>query len=150
VASYLARVRGSGEPGLSIARVKDLEQFLRDAELFIMDHGEDCGTQGTRSTKQCKDLYSPGDGLTPLCHSDESFLCAHYVYIRHSLYRRKTLPTYLPTYHDPPHPFELASCTPCSDLTTVLDLRRRLALECGNLCRPQACLDVSLRGAALG
>jgi len=52
VASYLARVRASGEPGLSITRGKDLEQFLRDVESFIMDHGEDCGTQGTRSMKQ--------------------------------------------------------------------------------------------------
>jgi len=45
VALYLARVRASGEHGLYIARGKDLEQFLRDAESFIMDHGEDCGIQ---------------------------------------------------------------------------------------------------------
>jgi hypothetical protein len=39
VASYLARARGSNEPELSIARVKDLEQFLRECEAFHMDHG---------------------------------------------------------------------------------------------------------------
>ncbi|KDR72994.1 hypothetical protein GALMADRAFT_212965 [Galerina marginata CBS 339.88] len=39
VASYLARARGSNEPELSITRVKDLEQFIRDCEAFKMDHG---------------------------------------------------------------------------------------------------------------
>ncbi|KAG6849592.1 hypothetical protein H0H93_007114 [Arthromyces matolae] len=39
VASYLARARGSNEPELSITRVKDLEQFIREADAFQMDHG---------------------------------------------------------------------------------------------------------------
>ncbi|KAF9444684.1 hypothetical protein P691DRAFT_806971 [Macrolepiota fuliginosa MF-IS2] len=39
VASYLARARGSNEPELSITRVKDLEQFIREAEAFQLDHG---------------------------------------------------------------------------------------------------------------
>ena len=39
VASYLARTRGSNEPELSITRVKDLEQFIRECEAFRMDHG---------------------------------------------------------------------------------------------------------------
>ncbi|PPQ93893.1 hypothetical protein CVT25_007806 [Psilocybe cyanescens] len=39
VASYLARARGSNEPELSITRVKDLEQFIRECEAFKMDHG---------------------------------------------------------------------------------------------------------------
>ena len=39
VASYLARARGSNEPELSITRVKDLEQFIRECDGFIMDHG---------------------------------------------------------------------------------------------------------------
>lgn len=39
VASYLARARGSNEPELSIARVKDLEQFIRECEAFKMDNG---------------------------------------------------------------------------------------------------------------
>ena len=39
VASYLARARGSNEPELSITRVKDLEQFIRDCEAFKMDSG---------------------------------------------------------------------------------------------------------------
>ncbi|KJA17324.1 hypothetical protein HYPSUDRAFT_146653 [Hypholoma sublateritium FD-334 SS-4] len=43
VASYLARARGSNEPELSIARVKDLEQFIRECEAFKMDHGFDAG-----------------------------------------------------------------------------------------------------------
>ncbi|KAF8972326.1 hypothetical protein BDZ97DRAFT_1913536 [Flammula alnicola] len=39
VASYLARARGSNEPELSITRVKDLEQFLRECRNFETDHG---------------------------------------------------------------------------------------------------------------
>ncbi|KAG1849962.1 hypothetical protein F4604DRAFT_1687262 [Suillus subluteus] len=44
VASYLARTRGSNEPELSITRVKDLDQFLRDCRSFKMDHGHEYGT----------------------------------------------------------------------------------------------------------
>jgi hypothetical protein len=44
VASYLARMRGSSEPELSITRVKDLDQFLRDCAAFQMDHGHEYGT----------------------------------------------------------------------------------------------------------
>lgn len=44
VASYLARTRGSNEPELSITRVKDLDQFLRDCLAFKMDHGHEYGT----------------------------------------------------------------------------------------------------------
>ncbi|KAH9481102.1 hypothetical protein JR316_0005622 [Psilocybe cubensis] len=43
VASYLARARGSNEPELSITRVKDLEQFIRECESFKMDHGDTTG-----------------------------------------------------------------------------------------------------------
>jgi len=39
VASYLARARGSNEPELSITRTKDLEQFIRECQLFDLDHG---------------------------------------------------------------------------------------------------------------
>ncbi|KAG5645099.1 hypothetical protein DXG03_006913 [Asterophora parasitica] len=39
VASYLARARGSNEPELSITRVKDLEQFIRECQAFQMDQG---------------------------------------------------------------------------------------------------------------
>ncbi|KAF8881620.1 hypothetical protein BD779DRAFT_1675371 [Infundibulicybe gibba] len=39
VASYLARARGSNEPELSITRVKDLEQFIRECQAFQMDYG---------------------------------------------------------------------------------------------------------------
>lgn len=44
VASYLARARGSNEPELSITRVKDLEQFIRECKNFENDHGEDMTT----------------------------------------------------------------------------------------------------------
>ncbi|KAK0200376.1 hypothetical protein DFS33DRAFT_150169 [Desarmillaria ectypa] len=43
VASYLARARGSNEPELSIMRVKDLEQFIRECQAFQMDHGHSTG-----------------------------------------------------------------------------------------------------------
>ncbi|KAF8642448.1 hypothetical protein AX16_009488 [Volvariella volvacea WC 439] len=43
VASYLARARGSNEPELSITRVKDLEQFIRESEAFDLDHGHETG-----------------------------------------------------------------------------------------------------------
>lgn len=56
VASYLARVRGSGEPELSITRVKDLEQFLRDTESFIMDHGDEYGAPGDKLDEHIKVL----------------------------------------------------------------------------------------------
>ncbi|KIM44108.1 hypothetical protein M413DRAFT_375085 [Hebeloma cylindrosporum] len=39
VASFLARARGSNEPELSITRVKDLEQFIRECQAFKMDYG---------------------------------------------------------------------------------------------------------------
>lgn len=39
VAAYLARARGSNEPELSITRVKDLEQFIRECLAFQMDYG---------------------------------------------------------------------------------------------------------------
>ena len=45
VASYLARARGSNEPELSITRVKDLEQFIRECNAFKMDHGHVVGTE---------------------------------------------------------------------------------------------------------
>lgn len=44
VASYLARARGSNEPELSITRVKDLDQFLRDCFAFKIDYGHEYGT----------------------------------------------------------------------------------------------------------
>ncbi|KAG6885103.1 hypothetical protein C0993_005870 [Termitomyces sp. T159_Od127] len=52
-ASYLARARGSNEPELSITRVKDLEQFIRQCEAFQMDHGQ---TLGNKYDKEVQDL----------------------------------------------------------------------------------------------
>ncbi|KAG7085689.1 hypothetical protein E1B28_003234 [Marasmius oreades] len=43
VASFLARSRGSNEPELSITRVKDLEQFIRECEAFKLDFGHESG-----------------------------------------------------------------------------------------------------------
>ncbi|KZP22846.1 hypothetical protein FIBSPDRAFT_857262 [Athelia psychrophila] len=40
VASYLARMRGSREPELSLARTKDLDHLIREAEAFQLDHGQ--------------------------------------------------------------------------------------------------------------
>ncbi|KIM40738.1 hypothetical protein M413DRAFT_167044 [Hebeloma cylindrosporum] len=45
VASYLARARGSNEPELSITRVKDLEQFIRECKSFQMDKGHVVGDE---------------------------------------------------------------------------------------------------------
>lgn len=39
VASFLARARGSGEPERSMMRTRDLEQFVREAQGFVMDRG---------------------------------------------------------------------------------------------------------------
>lgn len=44
VASYLARMRGSNEPELSITRTKDLNQFIRECDAFQMDYGHITGT----------------------------------------------------------------------------------------------------------
>ncbi|OAX44599.1 hypothetical protein K503DRAFT_705760 [Rhizopogon vinicolor AM-OR11-026] len=56
VASYLAFARGSGEPELSNARIKDLEHFLRDCEMFTFDHGEEYGTSGNQLDEQIESL----------------------------------------------------------------------------------------------
>ena len=45
VASYLARMRGSNEPELSITRTKDLEQFIRQCNAFQMDRGHITGNE---------------------------------------------------------------------------------------------------------
>ncbi|KAH0835621.1 hypothetical protein J3R83DRAFT_9369 [Lanmaoa asiatica] len=48
VASYLARARGSGEPELSVTRVKDLEHFLRECRAFQLDHAHEYSTPQNR------------------------------------------------------------------------------------------------------
>ena len=45
VASFLARMRGSGEPERSQRRIKDLDQFIRDCEAFQMDRGHLTGSE---------------------------------------------------------------------------------------------------------
>ncbi|KIJ67195.1 hypothetical protein HYDPIDRAFT_107920 [Hydnomerulius pinastri MD-312] len=56
VASYLARARGSNEPELSITRVKDLEQFLRDCRAFQMDRAHEYGTAENCLNQRLDDL----------------------------------------------------------------------------------------------
>ncbi|KAF9221123.1 hypothetical protein BS17DRAFT_712297, partial [Gyrodon lividus] len=63
VASYLARARGSGEPELSITRVKDLEQFLRESRAFQMDHAHEYGTAGNGLNQRLEDLRQRFEGL---------------------------------------------------------------------------------------
>lgn len=58
VASYLARMRGSNEPELSITRVKDLDQFLRDCRAFQLDHGQTHGTSENGLDKRVEELRS--------------------------------------------------------------------------------------------
>ncbi|KAH9961794.1 hypothetical protein BC827DRAFT_1131281 [Russula dissimulans] len=43
VASYLARTKGSNEPELSLRRSRDLDQFLREINAFVLDHGHEYG-----------------------------------------------------------------------------------------------------------
>ena len=43
VVSFLARVRGSNNPELSITRVKDLEQFICECQALEMDYGHVIG-----------------------------------------------------------------------------------------------------------
>ncbi|OJA11345.1 hypothetical protein AZE42_04927 [Rhizopogon vesiculosus] len=56
VASYLARARGSNEPELSITRVKDLDQFLRDCDAFVMDHGHEYGSPENKLDDRLREL----------------------------------------------------------------------------------------------
>ncbi|KAG0709411.1 hypothetical protein DFH29DRAFT_888292 [Suillus ampliporus] len=63
VASYLARMRGSSEPELSITRVKDLDEFLRDCKAFQMDHGHENGTTENGLNQRVEELRSKFEEL---------------------------------------------------------------------------------------
>ncbi|KAG1880526.1 hypothetical protein C8R48DRAFT_829855 [Suillus tomentosus] len=63
VASYLARMRGSNEPELSITRVKDLDHFLRDCWAFQLDHGNEYGTAENGLNKRVEELRSKFEEL---------------------------------------------------------------------------------------
>ncbi|KAG1834097.1 hypothetical protein EV424DRAFT_1362692 [Suillus variegatus] len=63
VASYLARMRGSNEPELSITRVKDLDHFLRDCRAFQLDHGNEYGTAENGLNKRVEELRSKFEEL---------------------------------------------------------------------------------------
>ena len=56
IASFLARARGSHEPEFSIARVKDLEQYIRDCETFTMDYGHLLGSANPEQNKRLEEL----------------------------------------------------------------------------------------------
>jgi hypothetical protein len=57
VASYLARARGSNEPELSIARTKDLEQFIRECRTFQLDHGHLVGNDFDNELVRFRNRY---------------------------------------------------------------------------------------------
>jgi hypothetical protein len=57
VASFLARARGSNEPELSITRVKDLEQFIRECQAFKMDHGHVFGDKYDTELHRFRDRF---------------------------------------------------------------------------------------------
>lgn len=63
VASYLARMRGSNEPELSITRVKDLDHFIRDCRAFQLDHGNEYGTAENGLNKRVDELRSKFEEL---------------------------------------------------------------------------------------
>ncbi|KDQ57957.1 hypothetical protein JAAARDRAFT_252868 [Jaapia argillacea MUCL 33604] len=50
VASYLAKMRGSSEPDLSITRTKDLDAFIREVDGFVLDHGSETGFSSSISS----------------------------------------------------------------------------------------------------
>ena len=66
VASFLARLRGTNEPELSIQRVKDLQSFEREIEAYIKDHGEEAGPGHDHKVKEFRKkfeyLLGNGDG----------------------------------------------------------------------------------------
>ncbi|KAJ6482093.1 hypothetical protein C8R47DRAFT_1133895 [Mycena vitilis] len=57
VASYLARARGSNEPELSITRVKDLEQYIRECEIFKLDFGHLTGNEHDPELSHLRDRF---------------------------------------------------------------------------------------------
>ncbi|KAJ7262744.1 hypothetical protein B0H12DRAFT_1104260 [Mycena haematopus] len=57
VASYLARARGSNEPELSTARAKDLDQYIRECEIFILDYGLSTGNEHDSKLNTLRDRY---------------------------------------------------------------------------------------------
>lgn len=69
VASYLARSRGSNEPELSITRVKDLEQFIRECQAFQMDNGHVIGDEFddklAEKRRRFEELLGNANGCAP-------------------------------------------------------------------------------------
>lgn len=57
MASYLARARGSNEPELSITRCKDLEQYIRECEVFTLDYGHLTGNEHDLNLNRLRDRF---------------------------------------------------------------------------------------------
>jgi hypothetical protein len=66
VASFLARMRGSGEPEQSQRRIKDLEQFIRDCETFQMDRGHVTGSEEDQTLEHFRKRFEALLGNTSL------------------------------------------------------------------------------------
>jgi hypothetical protein len=88
VASYLARARGSNEPELSITRVKDLEQFIRECEAFQMDHGhvlgDKCDEKLETYRRRFEELLGNANGRVP------PFACSSHFLLTNSDIQRTT------------------------------------------------------------
>ncbi|KAJ7084183.1 hypothetical protein C8R43DRAFT_909365, partial [Mycena crocata] len=71
VASYLARARGSNEPELSITRCKDLDQYIRECEIFMCDFGHvttDEHNEKLNSLRErFEELLGNGNGYVLFC-----------------------------------------------------------------------------------
>jgi len=63
-ASFLARMRGSGEPELSVTRTRDLEQFLRVLDAFKTDRGHIRDGQEDAKIEELRNRFEEILGLT--------------------------------------------------------------------------------------
>jgi len=63
-ASFLARMRGSGEPELSVSRTRDLEQFLRVLDAFKTDRGHIRDGQEDAKIEELRNRFEEILGLT--------------------------------------------------------------------------------------
>ncbi|KAK6977916.1 carbamoyl-phosphate synth [Favolaschia claudopus] len=57
VASYLARARGTNEPELSTIRARDLNQFIRECQVFVMDYGHLTGNEHDSQLNALRDRF---------------------------------------------------------------------------------------------
>ncbi|KAF8319950.1 hypothetical protein DL93DRAFT_2053239, partial [Clavulina sp. PMI_390] len=57
IATYLAKMRGSGEPELSILKGKELDSYLRELEAFMGDHGHMTGTRYDSKIREFRERF---------------------------------------------------------------------------------------------